>query len=98
MPRRALEQLPQAILVNELRRAIDIARNANESTTTWELAVGRIAQLCRDNPTSSLRPHVLHNLGCTRRRWLRQLSAKMREPNASFALHLDLMSECRRKA
>lgn len=98
--------MPQQILVHELKRAIDVARNSNESTATWEMAVGRIMQLCRENPRSTLREHVLHNLGCTRRHWLRQLAAKIgpeilvfegEYTTASMRTHLKGMSKCKKR-
>lgn len=74
MGRRPLDDIPQHQLVAELRRAIDIARLVNVRTVTYERAVAKILQLCRDNPQATLRAHVLHNLGCTRRLWLSQLA------------------------
>ena len=74
MGRRPLDDIPQYRLVAELRRAIDIARLVNVRTVTYERAVAKILQLCRDNPQATLRIHVLHNLGCGRRLWLRQLA------------------------
>jgi hypothetical protein len=97
MARRAIDSLSQSILVHELRRAIDVARNSDEGTKTWELAVGRVMQLCRENPRSTLRSHVLHNLGCGRRHWLRQLSAKIRQTSTALSIHLDLMGKCDRR-
>lgn len=77
MGRKPLDAIPQHQLVAEMRRAIDIARLVNVRTVTYERAVAKILQLCRDNPNATLRAHVLHNLGCTRRIWLYQLSASV---------------------
>jgi hypothetical protein len=98
MARLPLDTMPQQRLIYELRRAIDVARNSSESSVAWEAAVARIVTLCRENPTSTLRAHVLHNLGCTRRHWLRRLSTTLRSSNTEIALHLDLMGKCDRRA
>jgi hypothetical protein len=93
--------MPQQRLIYELRRAIDVARNSTELSTTWEVAVGRVIELCRENPTSTLRAHVLHNLGCTRQHWLRQLASKLPELDfppvvtRKMRMHLEQMGICR---
>ena len=98
MGRQPLDDIPQYRLVAELRRAIDIARLVDVKTVTYERAVAKILQLCRDNPHATLRIHVLHNLGCKRRLWLRQLAptiaphALVREAEGiTMRRHLDRM-------
>ena len=77
MGRHPLDEIPQHQLVAELRRAIDVARNVNEKSVTYERATAKLFQLCRDNPQATLRAHVLHNLGCARRDWLRHLASTL---------------------
>lgn len=43
----------------------------------FELLVGRLSNLLLENPHSALGAHVKHNLGCARRRWVRQLSTTL---------------------
>lgn len=77
MPRPSLERLSQDRLAAELKRWIDTARFALDDGRSYGRAVAEILDLVRDHPISSLRPHVLHNLGAVRRRWLGQFSAKL---------------------
>ncbi|HXS47764.1 MAG TPA: hypothetical protein VN756_09920 [Solirubrobacterales bacterium] len=81
MGRRPLDEIPQQQLVAELRRAIDVARNVNEKSITYERATAKLFKLCRENPQATLRAHVLHNLGCARRDWLRQLASTLPPTN-----------------
>ena len=77
MPSKPLDVLPQRRLVLELKLAIDQARHSDERSMRYEHAVGILTNLLLENPTASLRRHVLHNLGCTRRSFVRRLSEKL---------------------
>lgn len=77
MPRPSVERLPQSQLTSELKRWIDTARFALDDGRTYGRAFGEIMALLRDHPVSAVKPHVLHNLGIVRRRWLGQLAAKL---------------------
>ena len=72
MPRHSLDKLPQERLALELRRWIDAARYSpsgpNGAVTVQ--ARNEVIRLVTTNPVSSLRQHVLHNIGCRRRRWI----------------------------
>lgn len=69
MARPPLDQMPQERLALELRRWIDAGRHAlNESTKAQ--ARNEVIRLVLANRVSSQRQHVLHNLGCRRRRWI----------------------------
>lgn len=77
MSRPKLGPLSQERLVHELRAVIDTARFAPRGSVTEVDAINRLVELVRDHRVSALRSHVLHNLGCRRRTWLRQLAATM---------------------
>ena len=77
MPRLPIDTIPQKRLVYELKLWVDRARHSDESSPQYEMAVGYLNTLVLENPDAARRAHVLHNLGCGRRRWLRQLSTKL---------------------
>lgn len=77
MARPSIDALSQTELIAELKRWIDTARFSSPGGATEVSAINRVLDLVGSNSTSALRNHVLHNLGCTRRRWLRQLAATM---------------------
>lgn len=77
MSRPSLERLSQDQLTSELKRWIDTARYALDDSRAYERAVAEVLRLTEEHPQSSLRPHVMHNLGGVRRRWLGQLAAKL---------------------
>lgn len=71
---RPIDVLPQDQLVTELKRLIDAARFSLAHDDAYYVTCNEIIETVRRHPTSALRPHVLHNLGCKRRAWLRQFS------------------------
>jgi hypothetical protein len=81
--RPTIDALSQTELIAELKRWIDTARFSSPGGSTEVSAVNRVLDLVRSNSTSAQRPHVLHNLGCVRRRWLRQVATTM--PPGSLA-------------
>jgi hypothetical protein len=99
MPRPSLEPLSQDRLASELKRWIDTARFALDDSRAYGRAVGEILALVRDHPVSALRPHVLHNLGMVRRRWLGQFSTKLHASidleDESLLVHLEEMGRWR---
>lgn len=77
MGRPSLDALSQPRLIFELKAAIDRARFATPHSADEATAANRVLDLIRENETSAQRAHVLHNLGCRRRRYLRQLAAML---------------------
>lgn len=72
MTRGRIDPLPQDQLTVELKKWVDAARFSVHHDDAYYATCNMIIELIRRNPTSALRPHVLHNLGCKRRLWLRQ--------------------------
>lgn len=75
MARTPIDTLPQDQLTLELKRWVDAARFNVSRDDAYFNACNEVIELVRRHPTSALRPHVLHNLGCRRRKWIRQFSA-----------------------
>lgn len=76
MPRPRLAPIAQHVLVHELKRAIDAAQLATTPAAEAE-ATRKLIHLLEENEVSALSSHVVHNLGCGRRTWLRQLSTTL---------------------
>lgn len=77
MPRPTLAPLSQDRLVIELKRTIDTARWAPRGSAAEVAAINAVIDLVEANSASATKPHVTHNLGCTRRTWLRHLATTM---------------------
>ena len=88
MPRPTINTVSQAELVVELKRWADTARHAPKGSAIEVDGINHIVELIQSNPDSALRSHVLHNIGCQRRRWLRQLSTIL---PPSLALERDVL-------
>ena len=74
------DQLPQRVLLYELKRAIDRARHSPQPR--WVEAVDALVE---ENPNGMKSKHITHNLGAARLEWLRAHARSMR-PSDSDSL------------
>lgn len=77
MPRPPINTISQTELIAELKRWIDAARFSSSGSKSETDALRRLLKIVEENPESSLRRHVLHNIGCGRRAYLKAIATSL---------------------